>query len=130
MPRTILLSLLCLMLSGQSHALDRLKAGGVELGRAVGGVVERSVDLDGDHPVTTFVIARVGAGAMMQRTAAGVWTDWNGDPAALVDARVPLGVGTVTYRIDASPLGANALIIGYRTPEGLKYGVLALGGQP
>jgi hypothetical protein len=130
MPRTILLSLLCLVLSGQSHALDRLTAGGVELGRALGGLVERSVDLDGDQPVTTFVVARVGAGTMLQRTAEGAWAEWNGDPAALIDARFPLGVGTVTYRIDASPLGANALILGYRTPEGLKYGVLALGGQP
>jgi hypothetical protein len=130
MPRTILLSFLCLMLSGESHALDRLTPAGVELGRATGGSVERSVDLDGDQPVTTFVVARVGAGSMLQRTAAGAWTEWNGDPAALIDARLPIGVGTVTYRIDASPLGANALILGYRTPEALKYGVLALGGHP
>ncbi len=130
MPRTILLSLLCLMLSGHSHALDRLTASGAELGKISGGIVERSVDLDGDQPVATFVVARMAGNLMLQRTPVGGWTTWDGDVATLVDSRLPLGVGTLVYRVEGSPAGADALILGYRTPEGVKFGVLGLGGRP
>jgi hypothetical protein len=66
---------------------------------------------------------------MLQQTITGAWEYWDGDPATLIDARLPLGVGTVTYRLEATPIGADAVILGYRTPDGLKFGILGLGGQ-
>ena len=129
MPRTIVLLILCLLVVRPAFALDRLTPSGAELGRSPGGRVERSVDLAGDQPVATFILARRAGQPMLQRTQSGAWEQGDGDAASLIDSRLPIGVGTVTFRLDESPVGADALILGYRTPDGLKFGILGLGGQ-
>ena len=129
MPLTIRLILIGLLSFGPAHALDRLTPGGAELGRVLGGKLERSIDLAGDQPVATFGLARRSGQPMLQQTITGAWEYWDGDLATLIDARLPLGVGTVTYRVEETPIGADAVILGYRTPDGLKFGILGLGGQ-
>jgi hypothetical protein len=116
------------MIALPAVGLETLSQSGSELAPARGPVVERSVDLGADQPITSFAVARVAGVGMLQWTPSGAWRAWDGNPASLVDLRLTPGIGTMTWRVPVDGPGVEALIIGYRAPDGLKYGVLAVEG--
>ncbi len=88
------------------------------------------VDLAGDRPMASYMAARPRGLPALQRTAAGAWVAWDEQTKTLIDNRFALSGGHLVFAVT----GANfwprsfpiALEVAYRTPAGVKFGVLTI----
>lgn len=108
-----------------------LSLAGVELSplrvAASDAKVIRTVGIYDDRPISTHVLQSVSGLPIKQRTEAGQWVDWDGNPDSLIDNRFTPVDGWLTFRVlradlTASPFPVN-FIIAYKTEAGLKFGV-------
>jgi hypothetical protein len=117
--------------------LPRLSYSGIELAPVI---VDRAfvnisvtVDLAGDRPMATYMAARPRGMPAFQRTPGGGWVAWDQRPASLIDNRFPSSAGHLFFVVTGANFRAQsfpiALEVAYRTPAGVKFGVLAMMAQ-
>ena len=117
--------------------LPRLSYSGTELAPVV---VDRAfvnlgvtVDLAGDRPMATYMAARPQGMPAFQRTPGGGWVAWDQRTESLIDNRFASSGGHLSFVV----AGANfrrqsfpiSLEVAYRTPAGVKFGVLTMMAQ-
>jgi len=117
--------------------LPRLSYSGTELAPVI---VDRAfanfgvtVDLAGDHPMATYMAARPRGMRAFQRIQDGRWVPWDQRTQSLIDNRFTSSAGLLYFVFT----GANfrtlsfpmALEVAYRTPAGVKFGVLTMMAQ-
>ena len=89
-----------------------------------------TVDLAGETPTSTHVWAIIGSSLRRQRTNDGYWIPWDGNPATLIDNHLPVINGMLVFKVVDEDISAEnygiTINVGYRTPEGLKYGMYGL----
>ena len=91
------------------------------------------VDLAGDRPMASYMAARPRGLPALQRTAAGAWVAWDQKTQSLIDNRFASSGGHLVFAV----VGANfrvqsfpiSLEVAYRTPAGVKFGVLTMMAQ-
>ena len=116
--------------------LPRLSYSGTELAPVI---VDRAfvnisvkVDLAGDRPIATYMAARPRGMPALQCTPGG-WVAWDQRTASLIDNRFASSAGYLFFVV----IGANfrrqsfpmSLEVAYRTPAGVKFGVLTMMAQ-
>ena len=92
-----------------------------------------TVDLAGDRPMASYMAARPRGLPALQRTAAGAWVAWDQKTQSLIDNRFASSGGHLVFAV----VGANfrvqsfpiSLEVAYRTPAGVKFGVLTMMAQ-
>jgi hypothetical protein len=116
--------------------LPRLSYSGTELAPVI---VDRAfvnisvkVDLAGDRPIATYMAARPRGTPALQCTPGG-WVAWDQRTASLIDNRFASSGGHlffvvigVNFRRKSFPI---SLEVAYRTPAGVKFGVLTMMAQ-
>jgi hypothetical protein len=94
------------------------------------GQIVITVNLQGDVPQATYVTARSSGVAPLQRAATGQWVAWDGSRDTLVDNRLPAVGGRLTIPVNAIDLSSQkyptVIFVGYRTAEGIKFGLFNL----
>lgn len=89
--------------------------------------ITRSIDLNGDTPSATFVMAHTLGGKRLQRTNLGYWIPWNGDVDELIDNKFQANGGSLTYKIVSQDISGFmfpiTFVLAYRVGETLKFGV-------
>lgn len=92
--------------------------------------LRRSVDLNGDQPIATYVTARTAGGAMLMRTRNGYWLPWSGRVEDLADNGFAASAGTLEFKLTKETLPAQTLpltvTVGYRTAAGVKFGMFEI----
>ena len=89
-----------------------------------------SVDLADDRPMASYMAIRPRGLPALQRTPAGGWVPWDQRTQSLIDNRFALSGGQLVFAI----IGANfrvqsfpiSLEVAYRTPAGVKFGILTM----
>jgi hypothetical protein len=115
-------------------ALPRLTYAGIELAPVsvdpANVDISVTVDLAGDHPIATYMMARPRGMPALQRTAGGAWVPWDQRTQSLIDNRfAPSGphlvfaFAGVNFSRQSFPV---ALSVAYRTLAGVKFGVLTM----
>jgi hypothetical protein len=88
------------------------------------------VDLDGDIPLATYVIARFQNNRALMRTSDGSWLPWDAETSALAESGATLTGDTLIFRIvDWVPSGLFfpvSFTVAYRTASGLKSGTVVI----
>ncbi|MBV9203213.1 MAG: hypothetical protein JOY83_26445 [Alphaproteobacteria bacterium] len=88
------------------------------------------VDLAGDRPMASYMAARPRGLPALQRTATGDWVLWDQRTQSLIDNRFSSSGGHIVFAVAGANLSRQsfplALEIAYRTPAGVKFGVLTL----
>lgn len=112
-----------------------LSDGGTELGRFrvsdVSPSLSLTVDLAGDVPEATFVMARFQNNQPVQRSPSGDWIPWNESADGLVDnGLLPSADGTLTFELTRIDLSAQFLpiifTVAYQTEAGIKSGYVVI----
>ena len=89
-----------------------------------------TVDLAGDRPMASYMAARPRGLPALQRTPAGAWVAWDQQTQSLIDNRFAWSGGHLIFAVNGANFRAQsfpiALEIGYRTPAGVKFGVLTM----
>ena len=117
--------------------LPRLSYSGAELAPVI---VDRAyvnfsviVDLAGDRPLATYMAARPQGMPALQRTPGGGWVAWDQRPESLIDNRFAWPAGHLFFVVTGANFRARsfpiALEVAYRTPAGVKFGVLTMMAQ-
>ncbi len=92
-----------------------------------------TVDVGGDAPLATHVMARTAAGSYLQRDRDGYWIPWSGGLEALLDNGFQARDGKLTFKVVQEDLSVEwlpiAITVAYRTATALKLGVFELRGQ-
>lgn len=92
-----------------------------------------TVDVGGDAPLATHVMARTAAGSYLQRDRNGYWSPWSGGLESLLDNGFQARDGKLTFKVVQEDLSAEwlpiAITVAYRTATALKLGVFELRGQ-
>lgn len=118
-------------LPGFAAAGDTLKIGGTSLTpivvqRGAPVDVRRSVDLNGDQPLASYVTAIGRSNEQFIRTRQGYWLPWSGREEDLTDAGFAAKSGTLEFKLAkedfAGVLLPVTVTIGYRTAAGIKFG--------
>jgi hypothetical protein len=88
------------------------------------------VDLAGDRPLASYMAIRPRGLPALQRTPAGAWVPWDQRTQSLIDNRfassaghLAFAVAGANFRVQSFPI---ALEVAYRTPAGVKFGVLTI----
>jgi hypothetical protein len=113
-----------------------LSAGDTNLGRVKAAAIQDglniTVDLGGDVPTATHIIARFQNNRPLMQGPDGLWAPWNGDLSKLDDVAVlPAGEKLIFQIFDRLPEGLFypvSFTLVYRTAEGLKSGTLTVDG--
>ena len=88
------------------------------------------VDLAGDRPMASYMAARPRGLPALQRTPTGVWAAWDQQTQSLIDNRFAWSGGYLVFAVNGANFRAQsfpiALEIAYRTPAGVKFGVLTV----
>ena len=91
------------------------------------------VDLAGDRPLATYMAARPRGMPALQRTAGGAWVAWDQRTQSLIDNRFASLAGHLFYVVTGANFRTQsfpiALEVAYRTPAGVKFGVLTMMAQ-
>jgi hypothetical protein len=91
-----------------------------------------SVDLGGDVPSATHVIARFQNNRPHMRGTDGLWAPWNGDVNTLDDAGAAIADGILIFDVlEGLPTGLFypvSFTVVYRTTAGLKSGTIVVDG--
>ena len=123
----------CQTASG-SAALPQLSYAGTELAPVTVDPahvdVHVSVDLAGDRPMASYMAVRPRGLPALQRTPTGGWVPWDQRTQSLIDNRFASSGGQLVFTI----IGANfrvqsfpiSLEVAYRTPAGVKFGILTM----
>jgi len=113
-----------------------LSAEGTDLGRAKAAALQDglniTVDLGGDVPTATHIIARFQNNQPLMQGTDGLWAPWNGDLSKLDDVAVLAAGGKLIFKIfDRLPEALFypvSFTVVYRTTDGLKSGTLTVDG--
>ncbi len=91
----------------------------------------REIDLHGDQPLATYVIAKPWGNLLLQRSNLGYWVRWDGDTDHLIDNRIqPVGNRLVFKVLKEDLTGQEFpfnVIVAYRTADSFKFGVFRVG---
>lgn len=86
-----------------------------------------AVQVGGEVPLATYVMAHTPAGLALQQTAPGRWQPWDGQAASMVDGGLVPANGAITFEIGRSELGPAfypvTYTVAYRAGGALKFGV-------
>jgi hypothetical protein len=143
--RAVLAFPLCALMSGTSRwaasqtasgttALPRLSYAGAEIAPATVDPahldIRVTIDLAGDRPMASYMAARPRGLPAVQRTAAGAWVVWDQRTDSLIDNRFASSGGRLVFAATGENFWAQsfpiALEVAYRTPAGVKFGVLTM----
>lgn len=122
-----------------AHALDRLTETGARLAPEViqdprKAVVIRTVDLQGDLPTATYVMAHDMTNRMLQRTNDGYWVAWDRKLTSLVDNQIVPQNGKLVFKVFAEDISASkfplSITLAYKVGGVLKYGVFPVQVAP
>jgi hypothetical protein len=88
------------------------------------------VDLAGDRPMASYLAIRPRGLPALQRTPVGGWVPWDQRTQSLMDNRfassgghLVFAVTGVNFRVQSFPI---SLEVAYRTPAGVKFGILTM----
>lgn len=118
-----------------AHALDRLSETGAVLAAEViadprNAVVVRTVDLQGDVPTATYVLAHDRSNQILQRTNDGYWVPWDRKVSSLIDNQFQPQNGKLVFKVFAEDIsGANfplSITLVYKAGGVLKSGVFPI----
>jgi len=89
-----------------------------------------TVDLAGDRPMASYMAIRPRGLLALQRTPAGGWVPWDQRTQSLIDNRfassgghLVFAVAGANFRVQSFPI---SLEVAYRTPAGVKFGILTM----
>ena len=89
--------------------------------------ITRTIELGGDTPSSTYVMAHTTGGKHLQRTNLGYWIPWNGKVDELIDNKFQASGGTITYKIVSQDITDFMFpinfVLAYRVGSVLKFGV-------
>jgi hypothetical protein len=113
-----------------------LSPAGADLGRLnaadITGALTVTVELEGDRPAASHVIARFQNNQPLSLGRDGLWAPWDGSPATLDEAGAETANGVMTFRlmerVPADLFYPVAFTLIYDTPAGRKSGTLVLDG--
>jgi ribosomal protein L14 len=126
-------------IAGAAQALDRLSATGARLAPEVvadprKAVVVRTVDLQGDVPSATYVMAHDLTNRMLQRTNDGYWIAWDRKLTSLVDNQITPQNGKLVFKVFAEDISAAqfplSITLAYKVGDVVKYGVFPVQVAP
>jgi hypothetical protein len=117
-----------------SAALPQLSYAGTELAPMTVDAeqvdINVIVDLAGDRPMASYMAIRPRGLPALQRTPGGGWVPWDQRPQSLIDNRfassgghLVFAVTGANFRVQSFPI---SLEVAYRTPAGMKFGILTL----
>ncbi len=124
-----------LTVATSAFAADTLTATGARLAPetltdATKAVIVRTVDLGGDLPTATYVIARDLTNQLLQRTNDGYWVPWDSQKSSLIDNKLTVQGGKLVYKVLSEDLtGALfplSITLAYTADGAFKYGVFAV----
>lgn len=122
-----------------AHAADRLTEAGARLAPEMvadprKAVVTRIIDLQGDVPSATYLIARDMTNRMLQRTNDGYWIAWDSKLTSLIDNQIQPQNGKLTYKVFAEDISAAkfplSVTLAYKVGNIVKYGVFPIQVAP
>jgi hypothetical protein len=89
-----------------------------------------TVSTAGDAPQAIYVTARSSGVAPLQRAASGQWVAWDGSRDGMVNTGLPAGGGRFVVPINVADLAnlkfPTVIFVGYRTADGIKFGIFNL----
>ncbi len=95
-----------------------------------GANVSRTVALNGDAPVATYVTAHMPDGRALQRTNLGYWQPWDGKLDSLVDNGFRAAAGNLTFKILKEDISGRffpiTVTVAYRAGDQVKFGVFQI----
>ena len=114
--------------------LPRLSYGGTEIAPIMVDPqqvdIRVTVDLAGDRPMASYMAARPRGLPALQRTPSGAWVAWDQRIESLIDNRFGWSAGRLFFALTGANLWPQsfpiALEVAYRTPAGVKFGVLTM----
>lgn len=118
-----------------AHAADTLTATGArlvpeKLTDTSKAVIVRTVDLGGDIPTATYVIARDLTNQLLQRTNDGYWVPWDSQKSSLIDNKLTVQDGKLVYKVLSEDLSGAlfplSITLAYTAGGAFKYGVFAV----
>ena len=115
-------------------ALPRLSYAGTQLAPVIVDrryvTISVAVDLAGDRPMASYMAARPRGMPALQRAPGGGWVAWDQRTESLIDNRFATSGGQLFFAVTNANFQAQsfpiALEVAYRTPAGVKFGVLTL----
>jgi hypothetical protein len=115
-------------------ALPRLSYAGTEIAPVTVDPahvdIRVTIDLAGDRPMASYMAARPRGLPAVQRTAAGAWVVWDQRTESLIDNRFASSGGRLVFAATWDNFSTQsfpiALELAYRTPAGVKFGVLTV----
>jgi hypothetical protein len=115
-------------------ALPRLSYGGTEIAPIMVDPqhvdIRVTVDLAGDRPMASYMAVRPRGLPALQRTPSGAWLPWDQRTESLIDNRFGWSGGLLFFALTGANLWPQsfpiALEVAYRTPAGVKFGVLTM----
>lgn len=124
------------LVAGMAAAADLSESGvvlsDVTVAPATAEVV-KTIDLEGDVPVGTYVTASMPDGRRLMRNANGFWVDWDGRQATLVDNGFTPSGGRLTYKVLKEDLSGRLfpirVTVAYKVGETVKFGVFQVVAQ-
>ncbi len=118
-----------------AFAADTLSATGArleseKLADVTRAVITRTVNLDGDVPTATYVIARGLTNELLQRTNDGYWVPWDSRQSTLIDNKLTVQGGKLVYKVLSEDLSGAlfplSITLAYTAGGTFKYGVFAV----
>jgi hypothetical protein len=117
-----------------SAALPQLSYAGTELAPVTVDPaqvdIKFAVDLAGDRPMASYMAIRPRGLPALQRTPAGGWVPWDQRTQSLIDNRfassgshLVFAIIGANFRVQSFPI---SLEVAYRTPAGVKFGILTM----
>ncbi len=92
-----------------------------------------NVDLAGDVPTATYVMAHMPDGKSLQRNNLGYWLPWGGQLDTLVNNKFVAAGNTLTFKIVDQDIRDRMFpirfVIAYRTASAFKFGVFEVSPQ-
>jgi hypothetical protein len=115
-------------------ALPRLSYAGTEIAPVTVDPahvdIRVTIDLAGDRPMASYMAARPRGLPAVQRTAAGAWVVWDQRTESLIDNRFASSGGRLVFAVTGDNFSTQsfpiAIELAYRTPAGVKFGVLTV----
>lgn len=121
--------------AGSAFAADKLSATGARLDTEkltdiTKAVITRTVELNGDVPTATYVIARGLTNQLLQRTNDGYWIPWDSQQSSLIDNKLTVQGGKLVYKVLSEDLSGAlfplSVTLAYTADGAFKYGVFAV----
>ena len=124
----------CQTASGSAALLPQLSYAGTELEPVTVDPanvdINVTVDLAGDRPMASYMAIRPRGLPALQRTPTSGWVPWDQRTQSLIDNRFASSGGHLVFAVN----GANfrlqsfpvSLEVAYRTPAGVKFGILTM----